>query len=437
MKKVLKEADVLLIAAVLILTVIFVFTPMTRVAKANPLSITWIHYDDGNATGAMGIICDATFQWAIRLTETELSGYDDLTTVKFVAYGDPGSYQPAPHGFIYVYGPGPTDTAPGARIDTATTPWEYTGSDWVEITLANPVHITHPSQDLWVSVECVNQPAGTYPAGIDCGPAIDTKGDWIYADGVLDWSEIQIFGFDFNWNLWTGVEIPNNPPIADAGPDQTLEQTSYAGAVVTLDGSGSYDPDDDPLTYDWTWDGGSATGVSPTVTLPLGTTTVTLTVSDEVLTGSDTVNIKVEDTTPPDIKLSSNQIILRPPNDKYQTIRISDFVLSVTDICDATLGIANVKITSVSSDEPENAKGDRDGNTRNDIVIRNAQTVKLRAERDEKANGRVYTINFKVTDLSGNTATGCYKIWVLKSQAPKWSIAIDDGASAGYTVYYP
>jgi|GEM_PF-2809490 len=244
------------------------------------------------------------------------------------------------------------------------------------------------------------------------------------------------FGDGAAWD-WLRLEKPSNqPPVADAGPDQTLEQTSHAGAVVTLDGSGSYDPDGDSLTYDWTWDGGSTTGVSPAVTLPLGTTTVTLTVSDGTYTDSDTVDIKVQDTTPPDITLSGDQIVLWPPNHKYVTIQISDFVISVTDICDANVDINDVKITSVSSDEPENAKGDGDGNTWNDIVILNAQTVNLRAEREGTGNGRVYTINFGVTDLSGNTATGCCKIWVPHDQGAH-STAIDDGASVGYTVYYP
>jgi hypothetical protein len=40
----------------------------------------------------------------------------------------------------------------------------------------------------------------------------------------------------------------NRPPIANAGSDQTVE----AYALVTLDGSGSSDPDNDPLTYQWT-----------------------------------------------------------------------------------------------------------------------------------------------------------------------------------------
>lgn len=62
---------------------------------------------------------------------------------------------------------------------------------------------------------------------------------------------------------------PNLPPIAVAGPDQTVEPFS----VVTLDGSGSHDPDvppDEPLTYRWKIDqkpaGSTATlefGASP------------------------------------------------------------------------------------------------------------------------------------------------------------------------------
>jgi len=87
----------------------------------------------------------------------------------------------------------------------------------------------------------------------------------------------------------------NQPPIADAGPDQKVFAIPPATtAMVTLDGSASHDPDGDPLTYNWTWDGNIAHGVSPTVELPLGATTITLVVNDGTVDSEpDTVDVTV------------------------------------------------------------------------------------------------------------------------------------------------
>jgi hypothetical protein len=85
----------------------------------------------------------------------------------------------------------------------------------------------------------------------------------------------------------------NQPPVADAGHDQTI-WTSDPNASVTLDGSSSTDDGlIQPLTYAWVWSGGSATGVNPTVTLPQGLTTVTLTVFDGEFSDDDTVEIRI------------------------------------------------------------------------------------------------------------------------------------------------
>jgi len=82
-----------------------------------------------------------------------------------------------------------------------------------------------------------------------------------------------------------------------AGPDQTVTDSDDDGSEgVTLDGSGSSDSDGTLISYTWsTGSGQLATGVSPTVTLTVGTHPITLTVTDdEGASDSDIVTIVVE-----------------------------------------------------------------------------------------------------------------------------------------------
>ena len=81
----------------------------------------------------------------------------------------------------------------------------------------------------------------------------------------------------------------NNPPVAVAGPDQTVSCDKQAN----LDGSGSHDPDNDPLTYEWSANGsvlGTTVTLSPS--FPIGKTVVTLKVTDPC-GASDTANLTV------------------------------------------------------------------------------------------------------------------------------------------------
>jgi hypothetical protein len=98
-----------------------------------------------------------------------------------------------------------------------------------------------------------------------------------------------------------GDACDNQPPIANAGPDQTVDEST----LVMLDGAGSSDPDQDPLTYEWTQIAGPPVTLSdnsspaPTFTAPfvqIGGETLTfqLVVSDGQLgSDPDAVNIAV------------------------------------------------------------------------------------------------------------------------------------------------
>ncbi len=101
----------------------------------------------------------------------------------------------------------------------------------------------------------------------------------------------------------------NQPPTADAGGDQTVTDTDDGGDEdVTLDGSGSTDPEGPIASWVWSENGGQiATGETPTVTFAVGTHTVTLTVADgDGATDTDQVVITVEAAPPAPISFAGD-----------------------------------------------------------------------------------------------------------------------------------
>lgn len=90
-------------------------------------------------------------------------------------------------------------------------------------------------------------------------------------------------------------EVPNAPPVADAGADQTLNDGDGTGAEwVTIAGSAT-DADGSIVAYQWS-EGTTELGTSATLntTLAVGVHTLTLTATDnEGAVGSDTVVVTV------------------------------------------------------------------------------------------------------------------------------------------------
>ena len=157
----------------------------------------------------------------------------------------------------------------------------------------------------------------------------------------------------------------------------------------------------------------------------VGTYTVTYNASDDSGNAATPVTrtVNVVDTTAPTITLNSYSPSMWPPNHKYKTFQLTDFVTGAGDSCSTGLGLSNVVIEKVTSDEDDNSGGD--GNTVNDIVIAaDCKSMQLRSERNGGGNGRVYTITFKVTDGSGNVGRASARVKVPHNNG---ATAIDSG----------
>ena len=295
----------------------------------------------------------------------------------------------------------PVDTAP----PTLTCPADVTVEQETAAGTVVPLTAT-ATDDLDTNVDITSNAPAIFPLG-------DTT--------------VTFTATDDAGNIATGTTrvtvIDTTAPTLTCPADiKDVEQTNLDGTPVTLPEATATDICDAKVTI---------TNDAPAV-FPLGTTTVTFTAKDasgNIATG--TTRVTVQDTTKPTIKQLGETKVLWPANHKYQTVSISDLV-SITDICDA--GVAQrAKILSVSSDEPEDANGNGDGNTLADIVIKDDKTVDLRAEREGTGNGRVYTISFEVTDASGNTQPGSSQVWIPHDMAnPK---ADDNGPV--YIVNFP
>jgi len=189
----------------------------------------------------------------------------------------------------------------------------------------------------------------------------------------------------------------NAPPIADAGPDLTVECAAPGGTEVTLDGGASADPDGDSLSYRWSGPFGEAEGPRPAVRLPPGVSTISLIVDDgQAASEPDTLRVTVRDTLPPGIEIAATPAVLWPPDGRLAPVAIA---LRVADRCDAN---PSVQLLEVASSEP--------GAGRPGVWLSGAETgaddraLSLRADRAGNGPGRVYTLTYRATDASGNAA---------------------------------
>lgn len=128
------------------------------------------------------------------------------------------------------------------------------------------------------------------------------------------------------FELISQVEILNQPPVANAGPDQTLSDSDNNGSeFVLLDGTTSYDPNGTIVSYAWK-EGLTLLSSNATTTqnFLIGNHIITLTVTDnDSNTSSDTVNINVLANQPPTANAGPDQTIMDSDNNGFETVALN------------------------------------------------------------------------------------------------------------------
>jgi hypothetical protein len=243
------------------------------------------------------------------------------------------------------------------------------------------------------------------------GAPINVQVDWQGHACSLDGTVLgTIEGADSSVGVDLAGMIVNEPPTASAGGTTSVECTSASGAAITLDATGSTDPENNIGLYVWRQDSraGDELGTDAIIhlTQALGSSSeYFLKVVDAYgQADEDSITVTVKDSTPPTItSVAASPKALAPVNHKMVPVTVT---VAASDQCSTP----SCQITGVTSNEPINGPGD--GNNIPDWQITGAKTVSLRAERAGTGSGRVYTIDVTCTDGSGNSSTGTTAVTV-------------------------
>jgi hypothetical protein len=122
-------------------------------------------------------------------------------------------------------------------------------------------------------------------------------------------------------------------------------------------------------------------------------------------------------TSPPTLSVALRPNLLQPSNHKLVEITATVVALN------ACGGALSPILTSITSNEPDDAPGPTDGSTINDIqgaAFGTADTAFwLRAERDRLGSGRIYTVTYTTTDSAGQRTSASAQVRVpLKHEKP-------------------
>ena len=347
----------------------------------------------GPLSGSLFFPVDSEPSGVFRLTLDSL----EISVFANVSFYEPGAIASAPDGTLYV-----ADFSPPRLIKITPEGVPSNFAIGTDNQVNGAVSVDSSGNVYWSHANGINKYdasgnlLGTLPGPPDKG----AYGNPMGSDFDSEWNLYIIDNFDCKKIYKYTFLDQNTPPVAICQDVTVSTEAGLCTANASID-DGSFDPDGDEITLEQ----------APPGPYDLGDTDVTLTVTDDK-DASDTCDATVtvvDEEAPVISSVSANPNKLWPPNHKMVPVTVA---VDATDNCDSVC-----QIISVTSNEPVNGLGD--GNTAPDWVITGDLTVKLRAERSGKGNGRIYTITVECADSSGNNSTDTAKVTVPHDKGKK------------------
>jgi len=176
---------------------------------------TWLHWDDGVCSGAVGISGSSTLYVSARWYASDLASYSGkyITKVSFV---------PTDASSTYTLRLRKGTTGGTVLLDQTATNLNY--GTWNTVVLTTPVLID-VTKDLWVGYKITNIPSGGAPAGVDAGPAVNNYGNRYSTNGIT-WSTLT----NYNWNIQAFITDATDDKNEMIVPIETESSETLANA---------------------------------------------------------------------------------------------------------------------------------------------------------------------------------------------------------------
>jgi hypothetical protein len=256
--KILKEAAVLLLAAVLVVSTVAIADTSEPTLSSEKVNTTFgnpimdeieiKYYDEDNLIHVIGVEGGTPpYYWAsaVRFTQDELMCYASWNLTKLVVYLSTDNGQSEVEADLVIYGEG-TPTWPGDEIYREDDLF-YDASGRYEIDIAPPIPLSEHNE-LWLAMWWTQTEEPAYIPVTDDGPAVDQKGDWCNLGS--GWAELQNWGLDYNWGMG-GIIEGEGTTCTTLG---ITDPTGPIGVSTGIKNTGDYPAEN--VVYEFTVQGG-------------------------------------------------------------------------------------------------------------------------------------------------------------------------------------